>query len=116
MTPPPNKAWKQNELSWRSIGAKRNHFEKEDCSHPVFSLECKQRSERNYPKSLKKWFQQAVRNAANGKIPLLALHRSGERRREDLVILRRSDFEDLYGSIERKSPFSGEERRDEWMN
>jgi hypothetical protein len=95
----PNSTWKKNELSWASIGAKRNHFEAEDCSHPIFSIECKQRTGKNYPKTLKAWFAQAQRNAPEGKIPLLAIHLTGERRTEDLVIMRRADFEDLFGTV-----------------
>ena len=93
----PTTTWKAHERSWVSIGAKRTPFSGEDCSHPIFSIECKQRTGRNYPKTLRKWFEQAKRNAPVGKVPLLAVHLTGERRKEDLVILRRGDFEDLFG-------------------
>jgi len=83
----------------RSIGATRNHFEAEDCSHPLFSIECKHRSLQNYPKSLRNWFEQARSNATEGKIPLLAIHLAGEIRGNDLVVIRRSDFEDLLGKL-----------------
>lgn len=96
----PTKTWKHHELSMRSIGAKRNHFESEDCSHPLFSIECKHRSLKNYPKSLRDWFEQARVNAKEGKIPLLAVHLAGEIRGNDLIVLRRSDFEDLLGRLE----------------
>jgi hypothetical protein len=96
----PTKTWKKHELSFRSIGAERNHFEAEDCSHPIFSIECKHRSIQNYPKTLRNWFEQArVNAAAKGKIPLLAIHLSNEIRSNDLVVLRRSDFEDLVGRL-----------------
>lgn len=95
----PTKTWKKNELSWKSIGGKRNHFEHEDVSHPLFSIECKHRSIQNYPKSVRNWYQQALENTAEGKIPLLAIHLAGEIRGNDLVILRRSDFEDLLGKL-----------------
>lgn len=95
----PTKTWKKNELSWKKIGAKRNHFESEDCSHPLFSIECKHRSLQNYPKSLRDWFEQSRTNAPEGKIPLLAIHLAGEIRGNDLVVIRRSDFEDLLGRL-----------------
>jgi len=48
----PTKTRKKNELSRRSIGASRNHFEAEDCHHLLFSIECKHRNQRNYPARL----------------------------------------------------------------
>lgn len=95
----PTKTWKKNELSWRSIGAHRNHFEAEDCSHSLFSIECKHRSPKNYPKRVRDWYQQSLQNAGEGKIAILAIHMAGEIRGNDLVIMRRSDFEDLYGRL-----------------
>ena len=104
----PTKTWKRNELSWRKIGAKRNHFEAEDCSHPLFSIECKQRSIDNYPKTLRSWFEQASVNAPEGKIPLLAIHLTNEIRSNDLVVLRRSDFEGLLGSLQPSAPLASQ--------
>ena len=96
----PTKTWKKNELSWSKLGAHRNHFESEDCSHPLFSIECKHRSIQNYPKTLRNWFEQAKTNAGQYKIPLLAIHLAGEIRGNDLVVMRRSDFEDLMGRLD----------------
>jgi hypothetical protein len=92
----PTKTWKKNELSWVKIGARRNHFEKEDCRHFRYSIECKHRSPQNYPKLLRNWYEQARANAGIGKTPLLSIHLAGEIRQNDLVVLRRSDFEALY--------------------
>lgn len=103
----PTKTWKKNELSWKSIGAKRNHFESEDCSHPLFSIECKHRSIHHYPKTIRNWFEQALQNAAPGKIALLAIHLAGEIRGNDLVVIRRSDFENLLGRIPEVKPDDG---------
>ena len=100
----PTKTWKKNELSWKKIGAHRNHFEAEDCSHPLFSIECKHRSLQNYPKSLRDWYEQARMNAPEGKIPLLSIHLAGEIRANDLVIIKRSDFEDLMGTLNVSKP------------
>jgi hypothetical protein len=52
------------------------------------------------PSRLRDWFEQARAGAAEGKIPLLAVHLAGEVRGNDLVVMRRSDFEDLLGRIE----------------
>ena len=97
----PTSAWKANERSWGSIGAKRNYFEHEDCSHPLFSIECKHRSRRNYPARVRDSFEQARRNAGEGKIPLLAIHLAGEVRGNDLVVMRRGDFEDLLCGLQK---------------
>ena len=96
----PTKTWKKHELSFKSIGAHRNHFESEDCSHPIFSIECKHRSIQNYPKTLRNWFEQARSNAKEGKVPLLSIHLANEVRGNDLIVMRRSDFEDLLGKLE----------------
>lgn len=92
----PTKTWKSHERSFKNIGAHRNHFESEDCSHHRYSIECKHRSPQNYPKSLRNWYEQARVNAGTGKTPLLSIHLAGEIRQNDLVVLRRSDFEALY--------------------
>jgi hypothetical protein len=95
----PTKTWKKNELSWSKIGGKRNHFEKEDVSHPLFSIECKHREFKNYPKKLRDWYEQAKHNAPEGKIPILSIHLADEIRSNDLVVIRRGDFEDLVGRL-----------------
>lgn len=92
-------AWKANERSWKSIGGKRNHFEQEDVSHPIFSIETKYRQLRGYPTTVRAWYAQALAAAPAGKVPVLAIHLAGEVRGNDLVVLKRSDFEDLFGRI-----------------
>ena len=42
---------------------------------------------------------QAVRNAPDGKVPLVIVHVSGCRHTGDLVMLRLGDFEDWFGKI-----------------
>ena len=96
----PTKTWKKHELSMRSIGATRNHFESEDCSHPLFSVECKHRASKGYPTTVRNWYEQARANAKDGKVALLVIHLANEIRGNDLVVMRRSDFEDLYGSVQ----------------
>jgi hypothetical protein len=94
-----SKSWKAAELSWRSIGGTRAHFEQFDVSHPLFAIESKLRDIKGYPTTVRKWMEQAVSATPEGKIPLLAIHLKGETRGNDLVVIRRSDFEDLYGRL-----------------
>jgi hypothetical protein len=58
----------------------------------------------NYPKTLRDWYEQARVNAPEGKIPLLSIHLAGEIRANDLVIIKRSDFEDLMGTLNVSKP------------
>jgi precorrin-3B methylase len=68
---------------------------KSDVEHPLFSCEVKSR--------LKfvgeKWFMQAVRNCEKGKIPAVIVHITGKAHKNDYVILKLKDFEDLLGRI-----------------
>lgn len=45
------------------------------------------------------WMEQAVGNCPEGKIPLVVLHVTGQRRMNDLVMVRLSDWTDLYGAL-----------------
>jgi len=42
---------------------------------------------------------QAVANAPSGKVPRVVVHVKGQRRDNDLVILRLKDWEEWYGKI-----------------
>lgn len=68
----------------------------EDVAHDWLSIEVKTR------KSLPAWLAdamaQAVRNAPAGRLPLLILHKAGDRHDNDLAVLRLSDFEEWFGS------------------
>jgi len=68
---------------------------KSDVEHPLFSCEVKSR--------LKfvgeKWFLQAVRNCEQGKIPAVIVHVTGHHHKNNYVILRLKDFEDLLGRV-----------------
>lgn len=68
----------------------------EDISHPIFSVECKERNSRS---SLHKFIEQAERNCPDGKIPIVVYHILHQQHGQDLIILRRKDFEDLNGNI-----------------
>ena len=43
------------------------------------------------------WMEQAVRNAPDGKTPLVVVHVRGKRHAEDLVILRLADWKATHG-------------------
>ncbi|MBF0519320.1 MAG: hypothetical protein HQK92_06315 [Nitrospirae bacterium] len=67
----------------------------EDISHPVFSVEVKARQK--FVAS--EWMSQAVRNAPDGKTPLVVVHLKGQRHDNDLVVIRMRDFEDYNGRL-----------------
>ena len=48
------------------------------------------------------FMDQALKNCPDGKIPMVVVHVTNQRRMNDLVMLRRSDWEDLYGKIKAK--------------
>ncbi len=61
----------------------------EDVSHPVYSIETKERKDRT---SAEKFMEQAERNS-NGKVPLVIIHRLHQSHDEDLFVFRRKDIE-----------------------
>jgi len=80
----------------KRLGGKRvGILGREDVSHPVFSIECKSVSRFVG----EKWFLQAVRNCEKGKIPAVIVHITGQHHKNDYVILKLKDFEDLLGRV-----------------
>lgn len=68
----------------------------EDVQAGLFSVECKSRV-----KFIGKSFMaQAIRNCPEGRLPCVVVHIQGARHADDLVMLRMSDFRDLYGELE----------------
>jgi len=68
----------------------------EDGWHPIWSLEVK---------GLKKfvgtkYMAQCIKNCKPGKTPLLVVHTTGQRHEEDLVIMKRKDWDYWFGKIE----------------
>lgn len=61
------------------------------------SIECKERAA--LPAWLTGALDQAQANAAGGLTPIVVLHELGRRHDNDLVMLRLTDFEELYGDI-----------------
>lgn len=67
----------------------------EDVECGLLSLECKSRV--TFVGT--KWMAQCVRNAPDGKTPVVIVHTHGTRRNEDLVMVRLKDWEDMYGRV-----------------
>ena len=54
-----------------------------------------------YRQKMPKWIEDAMRQACFGaspnQLPIVVVHKEGERRRKDLVIMRLGDFLDWFG-------------------
>jgi len=93
---------KKTELAIAKImKAKRNHFEAEDLSHPILSIEVKHR--RSLPALIKKFMAQAISASADDKIPCVVMHEGGAKHTDDLVLMRLYDLEDIVGRVMRGS-------------
>jgi len=68
---------------------------KSDVEHHLFSFEIKSRMRFVGDK----WFLQAVRNCEKDKIPAVIVHITGQHHKNDYVILKLKDFEDLLGRV-----------------
>ncbi len=79
----------------KELGAKRNHFEVEDLSHPILSIEVKHR--KSIPRTIVKWMSQAEAAAAPEKIPCVVLHEHRKSHLDDLVVMRLGDLKDIVG-------------------
>jgi len=83
----------------KKIGGKRiGILGKCDISHSLFDFEVKSRKKF----VAEKWFLQAARNCEKGKTPAVIVHVLGQQYKNDYVILRLKDFEDLLGKIKRR--------------
>ncbi len=94
----PNKNRQRGKRTERAIAkrlkAKRvGILGKSDVEHKLFSLEVKSRLRFVG----EKWFLQAVKNCEKGKIPAVIVHVTGQHHKNDYVILKLKDFEDLLG-------------------
>jgi len=91
---------KKTELAIAKImGAKRNHFEAEDLSHPILSIEVKHR--KALPVLIKNFMGQAVAACTEDKIPCVVMHEGNAQHTDDLVLMRLYDLEDLIGRVMR---------------
>ena len=99
----PDKAWKATE---RRIAATlggtrvpvsgRGRGDVPDVAHARFSIECKHR--RTLPGWLLEAMAQAEAASARGRVPLVVLHRAGDRHGDALAVLRLRDLARLSGA------------------
>jgi len=87
----------ERDLAKRLGGKRVGILGKTDISHAVFSFEVKGRVKF----VAEKWFQQAVRNCEEGKIPAVIVHVTGQHHGNDYVIMQLKDFEDWLGRVEK---------------
>lgn len=98
----PNSTWKALERkAAKTLNGKRNiergmnyHLSRPDVEHPLLSIECKYRAK--ISGFLKDGIRQAERYDPE-KIPVLILKEKGMK--GELVVIRLSDFQDLFGDI-----------------
>lgn len=96
-------AWKRTERAVaKALGGKRTSkmglgANAPDVETDAWSIEVKHRDQ--LPQWLTEALAQAVRNASDGKLPLVVLHESGRRHADDLVLLRLGDFEQWFGEM-----------------
>jgi len=82
-------------IAQRFGGQRMGIFGREDVRMSLFSVEVKDRR-----KFVGQGFmEQSVRNCPEGKIPLVVVHITGQRRVNDLVMVRMKDFEDCLGDL-----------------
>ena len=76
---------------------------REDNFNLLFSIEAKDRQ--NPPKTIIKWIEQAEANCPEGRIPMVYLHKTNQRRERDWVIMRVKDFKAAFDKLleDRKS-------------
>ena len=77
------------------LGGKRlGVLGKEDVSHSKFSIECKSREK--LPKWFADFWEQTIRNSEPNKVPLLILHKFGQKYLDDWVVIRMEDFLEIF--------------------
>ena len=81
----------------RQFGAQRAQLYQPgaDVVTPLFSIECK--CWRNLPAKVLAALQQAERSATGNQVALAIIHETGQRRENDLVVMRWATFERLTG-------------------
>ena len=97
------KTWKAAELKIaEKLGGKRAGNTGRmgpDVLHEVYAPEVKT-TRSGFPKWLTSAIAQAVRNAPEGKLPLVVLHRVGDKYDDALVVVRLKDWRDWYGDVD----------------
>jgi hypothetical protein len=104
----PMKTWKRVEQTVAQLVEGQRVGNKgcatEDVTHPLFSIECKHRSQ--LPTLITDGYAQAERNSPKDRTPLLVLHEKGSRR--FLAVLPLDVLMKLLSRIEFESKDSGE--------
>jgi hypothetical protein len=84
-----------------ALGGTRNITNKgqaaADVTHKLFCVECK--TKKNVPAWLLGAMTQARRVAQPEQLPIVVIHPHGAPYRDDLVVLRMSDFRDWFGEL-----------------
>lgn len=102
------RAWKAAEKGIaRAIGGERvsNRFlglDVTDIVCGIFAIEVKER--KVIPSWLINAMEQSERNARGGRVPLVALHRLGDRYDDALIVLRLHDWVELHGEVRPPTP------------
>lgn len=99
----PSRAWKEAEkgvaelLGGERVSNTALGLRSSDVEAGAYSVEVKSR------KALPAWLESAVgqahRNAPAGKLPMVVLHKTGQRRVNDLVVLRLGEFIEWFGDL-----------------
>ena len=102
------KPWKNAEKGIaRAMGGERvsNRFMGLDVTDVVCGIfACEVKERKVVPAWLLQAMAQSERNARNGRVPIVALHRLGDRYNDALIVMRLSDFTDLHGEFKPKEP------------
>ncbi len=98
----PDKTWKASERAIaRRLGGRRvgnSGRDTEDVSHAWLSIEVKTR--RSLPAWLLGAMAQARRNSPPTRLPMVVLHKVGQRHDGDLVVVTLADFQDWFGAVD----------------
>jgi len=97
----PDKLWKASERKIsRLLGGQRAGAvgrEGPDVIHPHLAVEVKER--RKLPAWLLSAVEQAIMGAPKDKLPMVVLHRAGDRYEDALVVVRLRDWQEWYGEV-----------------
>lgn len=114
---PRTRAWKDAEKGVAAmLGGKRLSntalgLPSADVETPAYSVEVKSRQ--NLPAWLINAVAQARRNAPEDKLPIVVAHQVGQRRVNDLVIVRLGDFIEWFGDVTTSSmPLAEDDARE----
>lgn len=97
----PDRLWKSSERKIATLlgGTRAGPVGRRgpDVLHPHLAIEVKER--RRLPSWLLEAMAQAVFGAPAGKLPMVILHRAGDRYEDAMVIVRMKDWREWYGEV-----------------